>query len=223
MSPNAPPVPPGARVAFVPMEATATASSAARSLVPEGDAPPEGIPPEIFEAAVRTFVEQRRLDMRALAAELGMGRATLYRKVGNRDRLLGEVIWFLTRRALLRAIEQAGDRTGPDRVVTVADAFMSFVSEQPDLRRFLEAEPEAALRILTSKEGPVQQGILDAQERLLAQEEERGALKLSIDRSTLAYVIVRVGESFLYADVIADNEPDVRAAVEVVRRLLREG
>ena len=198
-------------------------ASAPGALLAQGTAPPEDIPPEIFAAALTTFVEQRRLDMRALAADLGMGRATLYRRVGNRDRLLGEVIWFLTRRALVTAIEHAGDRTGADRVIAVVEAFMSFVQAQPDLARLLDAEPEAALRILTSKQGPVQQGIVDVLERLLAQEEASGTLRLTIDRSTLAYVIVRVGESFLYADVIADNEPDVKAAIEVVARLLREG
>ena len=203
------------------MEAAVTATRAdAAALIPEGGAPPEGIPPEIFEAALRTFVEQRRLDMRALAADLGMGRATLYRKVGNRDRLLGEVIWFLTRRSLIKAVEEAGDRTGADRVLAVVDSFMSFVSEQPDLRRFLEAEPEAALRILTSKHGPVQRRLIEATERLLRVEADRGGLALTADVHALAYVLVRIGESFLYADVIADNEPDLAAAEEIIRRLL---
>ena len=205
------------------MEATAAWPAAdAELLISEGAASQEDVPAEIFEAALATFLKQRRLDMRGLAADLGIGRATLYRRVGNRDRLLGEVIWFLTRRALIVAVERAGERTGADRVVAVVEAFMSFAQAQPALRRLLEAEPETALRILTSKQGPIQQGIVEALERVLAKEEERGALELSIDRSTLAYVIVRVGESFLYADVIADNEPDVQAAVEVVRRLLRE-
>jgi AcrR family transcriptional regulator len=205
------------------MEATAAWPAAdAELLIPEGAAPPQEVSADIFEAALATFLEGRRLDMRALAGDLGMGRATLYRRVGNRDRLLGEVIWFLTRRALIVALERAGDHTGAERVVAVVQAFMSFVRAQPSLRRLLDAEPEAALRILTSKQGPVQQGIVEALERLLAQEEERGNLSLSIDRDTLAYVIVRVGEGFLYADVIADNEPDVEAAVDVVARLLRE-
>jgi AcrR family transcriptional regulator len=160
--------------------------------------------------------------MRALAVDLGMGRATLYRKVGNRDRLLGEVIWFLTRRALARALERTSDLTGVERIVATVEDFMAFVHDQPDLRRLLEAEPEAALRILTSKQGPVQHGIVESLDRLLEDEERRGNLELTIDRTTLAYVIVRIGESFLYADVIADNEPDVPTAVEVVRRLLRE-
>ncbi|HEY4025997.1 MAG TPA: QsdR family transcriptional regulator, partial [Candidatus Dormibacteraeota bacterium] len=43
---------------------------------------------------------------------------------------------------------------------------------------------------------------------------------LTLDRATLAYIIVRIGESFLYADVIANNQPDVGRAVEVVAQLL---
>jgi AcrR family transcriptional regulator len=194
----------------------------AEEIIPGGTGRPEEIPPEIFEAALATFVEQRRLDMRALAGELGMGRATLYRKVGNRDRLLGEVVWFLTRRALAHAVDATSDLRGAERVVATVERFMTFVNGQADLRRLLEAEPEAALRILTSKEGPVQQGIVEALERLLADEEASGRLQLTIDRATLAFIVVRIGESFLYADVIADNEPDVGTAIEVVRRLLRE-
>lgn len=192
-------------------------------LVPGGLEPPPEIPKEIFQAALRIFLEQRRLDMRALAADLGIGRATLYRKVGNRDRLLGEVIWYLARRALAGAARAGEGRRGAERVVATVEAFMKFAHAQPDLRRLLEAEPEAALRILTSKEGPVQPGIVQALERLLADEEAAGHLRLTIDRATLAFIIVRVGESFLYADVIADLEPDVGTAVEMVRRLLRDG
>jgi AcrR family transcriptional regulator len=191
-------------------------------LVPEGTAPPEAIPAEIFEAALATYRERRRLDMRALAAQLEIGRATLYRKVGNRDRLLGELMWYLTRVAMSWALDEAGDRRGADRVIEVLRRFMSAVNGSRELRHFLETEPEAALRILTSKHGPIQSGVTDALASLLAEEEARGSLRPMIDRATLAYVIVRIGEGFLYADVIADQEPDVDAAVEVVARLLRE-
>lgn len=199
----------------------ATATAGPDELIAGGTEPPPGVPPEIFGAALETFLGPRRLDMRALAAELGIGRATLYRRAGNRDLLLGEVLWYLTRRALAPAVESASGLQGRARVITVVERFMRFVHEQPALRRFLDQEPEAALRILTSKNGPVQRGIVEALERLLADEEARGTLRLTIDRATLAYVIVRIGESFLYADVIADNEPDVGVAVEVIARLLR--
>jgi AcrR family transcriptional regulator len=192
------------------------------ALVPGGTEPPEEIPSEIFQAALATYRDRRRLDMRALAGELGIGRATLYRKVGNRDRLLGEVMWYLTRVAMACSLAKAEGRRGAERVVEVLRLFMSAVNDSADLRHFLEAEPEAALRILTSKHGPIQPGVTDALEGLLAQEEESGHLRPPIERGTLAYVIVRIGEGFLYADVIADQEPDMDAAVRVVAQLLRE-
>jgi AcrR family transcriptional regulator len=172
--------------------------------------------------ALETFVAGQRLDMQRLAAEVGISRATLYRRVMDRDRLLGAVLWYLTRINLLRALEAAGDATGAERVVLATKAFTERVHEQPSFHRFLEHEPEAALRILTSKYGPVQGQLVGVTERLLAIEEERGALRLGIDRATLSYVIVRVGESFLYADVIADNVPDLDAHAQVIAQLLRE-
>ena len=189
-------------------------------ILPEGLEPPESVPPEIFAAALGGFLDCRRLDMRALAGELGISRATLYRRVSGRDHLLSEVIWFLTRHAIMRALAAAGRQRGTRRVLSVVEHFMRDVHSQPALRRFLEQEPEAALRILTSKHAGVQQGIIHAVETILAEEEEGGNLSLGIERSTLAYVIVRVGESFLYADVIAENEPDVDEAVKVIGRLL---
>jgi len=190
-------------------------------ILPEGIDPPADIPEDVFNAALGTFLDCRRLDMRALAGELGIARATLYRRVAGRDHLLGAVIWYLTRHALQRAVVAGEGRRGHRRVVTVVDAFMRDVHDKPALRRLLESEPEAALRILTSKEGPVQAGIIDALRRVLDQESSRGALELGADVETMAYAIVRLGESFLYADVIADNQPDVGEAVEMIARLLR--
>ncbi len=107
-------------------------------------------------------------------------------------------------------------------MVTIVERFMRLVNDSAPLRRLLECEPETALRLLTSKHGPVQRGVIDALERLLAFEEERGELRPGIDSGALAYAIVRIGESFLYADVIADNDPDVGQAVTLVARLLRD-
>jgi hypothetical protein len=189
-------------------------------LLPEGDAAPPELPADVFHAALRTFLAARRLDMRALAGELGMARATLYRKAGSRERLLGEVIWYLTRRALIPALRETAGLRGADRVAGMSGRFMRFVNDQPAFRRLLDEEPEAALRILTSKHGPVQARLIAMIERMLRLEVDRGNLEPASDIHALAYVIVRIGESFLYADVIADNEPDLARAEEILRRLL---
>jgi AcrR family transcriptional regulator len=200
--------------------ATGGATASAIAIVPDGMARPESIPSEIFDAALRTFLGERRLDMRALASELDISRATLYRRAGDRDHLLGQVMWFLTRIAMVRAIDDAAGLTGRERVLTAADAFMRWMHTRRPLRRLLESEPETALRILTSKHGPIQGGVIDSLERLLREEIEAGNLATTIEPPTLAYVIVRVGESFLYADAIAASEPDMDQAHAVLAQLL---
>lgn len=199
---------------------TVPAVSEIATILPDGTGPPADIPPDVFTAALHTFLEPRRLDMQALAVELGMGRSSLYRKVRSRDHLYGEVVWYLARRTIVRALDASRHLRGADRVLEVVRHFLRDVQGQPGLRRMLQEEPEAALRILTSKRGVVQQRISGAVERLLAVEEARAAMGLTLDGATLAYVIVRICESFLYADVIADNQPDVERAVEITARLL---
>ncbi|HUZ29163.1 MAG TPA: QsdR family transcriptional regulator [Solirubrobacteraceae bacterium] len=202
------------------MNASETAREPVTALLPGGTEPPDGIPREIFDAALRIILECTRLDMRSLAAQLHIGRATLYRKVGSRDQLLGEVLWFFTRLEIVGAMGEVGELAGADRIVALVDAFMRRVHGRPPLRRLLDAEPEIALRILTSKHGPVQRGTIDVVRRLLDEEEARGALRLTIDADTLAYVIVRIGETFLYADVIAGHPVEIDQATEVITRLL---
>ncbi|MFI5909014.1 QsdR family transcriptional regulator [Dactylosporangium sp. NPDC051541] len=177
-------------------------------------------PDEVFDAALQKFLAQQRVDMRALAAELGIGRATLYRRAGGRDQVLGHVLWYLTDRNLDRAVRAAEGRTGAERITAVIGHFLNTVKDQPSLRHFLATEPEAALRILTSKRGIVQGRVVDHLEALMHEEIAAGNFSPRPDARTLAFVLVRIGESFLYADAIADGEPDVEAALDVIGRLL---
>lgn len=177
-------------------------------------------PPEIFAAAMKIFLGCRRIDMRALAGSLGISRATLYRKTGSRDRLLGEVLWSLTRRALERALLAADGLDGIDRIVAVVETYTGFIQAQAPFRRLLTGEPEIALRILTSKAGVMQGRLVAAQVELIEQERAAGSLRVSMAPETLAYVTVRVGEGFLYADVIADNPPELTELGPAVRALL---
>lgn len=177
-------------------------------------------PDDIFDAAMRRFLERRRVDMRSLAVELGIGRATLYRRAGSRDQLLGQVMWHLTQRNQQRAVRLAEGLTGAERILAVIGNFLSGVTEDPSLRHFLAAEPEAALRILTSKHGVVQPGVRAHLEGIMQEEIASGAFVPRMDPRTLAFVLVRIAESFLYADAIADGEPDVEQALLVIGRLL---
>jgi AcrR family transcriptional regulator len=169
---------------------------------------------------LRRVGQLQRLDMRALAAELGVGRATLYRWVGSRDALLGEVFWWRARRSHVRAAIASSGLVGKERILASLQTFLTSAQGDAALHRFLATEPEVALRVLTSRAARVQAGSIAVIERLLAEETEAGRLALAVDRSTLAYVIVRICESFLYADVIAGRETDIDQAITVVGQLL---
>src|SRR5690242_2266002 len=54
---------------------------------------PRPTPVDALALARRRWLAGERLDMGALAKELGVSRATLYSWVGSRERLIGEVIW----------------------------------------------------------------------------------------------------------------------------------
>lgn len=194
-----------------------------RAIVPEGTEPPADVPDDIFQAALATFLEGERLDMQTLATQVGISRSTLYRRVDDRDALLGEVLWFLTRLAVVRALAAGQEHRGADRVVAVIEAFMLDVSTHEPFRRFLDQESEAALRILTGRGGPVQRRLIALTARLMVHEVDAGELTPFIDVDTLAYIIVRIGESFLYADVIAAaQEPDLELHRRVVEQLLAD-
>src|SRR4051794_5962256 len=50
---------------------------------------------DAFKLARHRFQAAERIDMSAMADELGVNRVTLYRWVGSREQLLVEVIWSL--------------------------------------------------------------------------------------------------------------------------------
>ncbi len=58
-------------------------------------------------------------------------------------------------------------------------------------------------------------------EKLLRQDIAESGLTSIIEPNALAYALVRMGESFLYADVLANREPDVESANRLQHALLR--
>jgi AcrR family transcriptional regulator len=192
-----------------------------RTVLPGGTQPPAMVPAHIFTAAVDTFVAGHRLDMRSLARRIGVARATLYRRAGNREQLLDQVLWWRARRLLADQVRASADLTGTDRLTAVIAGVLHAIGADHPVRMFLESDPETALRLLTGRGSTVHQGMAEALENLIDLERGRGAFDASLDTPTLAFAIVRVSEGFLYSDVIADRPPDIGRAVTVIEALLR--
>lgn len=193
----------------------------ARAIVPEGVAAPAAVPADIFAAAVDCYVSGQRLDMQALARKLGVSRATLYRRAGNRERVLEEVLWWRSRHALLDVAHRTAHLSGLARLVATIGGMLRAIERDRPLRTFLEADPEAAMRVLTGARSTVRQGIIGALERVIELEAKRGHFAADLDTPTLAYTIVRITEGFLYSDIIADRGTDIDRAIMVIEALLR--
>ena len=177
-------------------------------------------PLDAFRLAKRKFLAAERIDMSALADELGVNRVTLYRWVGSREQLLVEVVWSLCEKTLAKT--EGGVRaSGGERIVRVVTRFLDQVITNAGMRRWLADEGELAMRLLTRHDTDFQPRLIAAVERLLREEADAGRLELPVDLREVAYVIVRLIESYTYLDLITGEEPDARRAEPVLRMLLR--
>lgn len=176
-------------------------------------------PVDALVAARRKFLRRERVDMNELAAELGVGRATLYRWVGDREQLLGEVLWSLAEQGLAMSRREAKGR-GADWVLAVYKRFGDLIVDTPAIRHFVENEPEAALRVMTTKSSALQSRVVATFADVLREASESKGLVLRLDPGTLAYVLIRIAESFLWTDLITGAEPDLSKGWEVARVLL---
>ena len=204
-----------AQIASVGLQAAPTRLSARLEPSVHGDAL------RTFERARETFVSGQRIDMGGLAADLGVDRTSVFRWVGNRDALLTEVLWSLAVPTLLQAERAADDAGGAEHVATLLSRFATDLIEAHYFRVFLTREPARALRLLTTKASPIQQRYLATTEWLIRTHLGDQPFDGAIDPHALAYLCVRVSESFTYADLITGEPPSPDAARSAFRHLLR--
>lgn len=197
-----------------------TATPLQRQLAGAGPARPTAL--DALVVARRAFQSGARLDMQALADELGVNRATLYRWVGSREALLREVIWSLTERTFTRSL--ATPETGPgSRLAALLARFVREVLAHPGMSRLLTEEGESALRLLTMASGGYQQRLVTLVRDLIVADTAAGHLASPVPADDLAYTVVRVIESYVYLEVITGEEPDADRAGRVLHALLPPG
>ncbi len=170
---------------------------------------------DAFELAMQKWLAGERLDIGKLADELGVGRATVFRWVGSREQLYGEVI----SKAFTQTIEwakRASTGNGAAFLTDVTRNLLGALSSSEPLRRFVAQDPELALRIVMSASSPVEGRVIAAVRALIEDEATAGHLAPSIDIDSLAYLIVRIAESFLYRDVLTGDPPDVATATKAI-------
>jgi AcrR family transcriptional regulator len=176
-------------------------------------------PLDALDLATRKWLAGERIDIGKLAQELGVSRATLFRWVGTREHLYAEVLTKLyaqQREYLLKTAEGKG----LDLLENIIRRNLKLLADSKPLRKFIENDPEFAIRLLTSPTGLSQQQSVDLENELLQRVIPEAGIEPQLDISTLAHMIVRIGEAFLYAPTISGYEPDLDKAVTAIRILV---
>ncbi len=137
--------------------------------------PPAASRADVLTAAMYRFLRGRRVDVREIAAELGLGRTTIYRWFGSREGLIGEVLAQAGEPLLNEARAEAKGTGGPALLDTF-DRLNRKLVDAPALLRFVEQERDAALRILTM-DGIPQRRMVGNITRLIENEVRDGSLR----------------------------------------------
>jgi AcrR family transcriptional regulator len=172
-------------------------------------------PLDAFKLARKKWIAGERLDVGKLAHELGVGRATVFRWVGTRESLYAEICLAMFTRELERA-KEAARGSGLTKLLDVMERLLRSLASAAPLRRFVAEDPEFALRVLTSRASPVQSRCTELIRELFVELD----LATSLPADELAYIVVRITESFLYRDVLTGDAADIEAAIRALRILL---
>jgi AcrR family transcriptional regulator len=158
-------------------------------------------------ALARTrYLAGERIDVQAIARELGLARATMHRWFRTRELLLGELLAELGEERLNVLRGRVGGH-GAKALLDCFDAFNRELAASEGLRTLLVSEPELGLRVLTSGSGVVQPRLVAAVQGLIDDELTAG-YRPSLAPDLLAYAIVRLAEAFLYNDAATGMRSD---------------
>ncbi|GAA2127497.1 QsdR family transcriptional regulator [Actinomadura napierensis] len=183
---------------------------------------------EIVQYAAGLIRERVRLDTSEIAARFGMSRTTLFRRVGNREKLMGEALWWLADRTLRRADdrweEQYGsavrDEKGWLRCLRILEYYGTAVVTEPGFAWLLENEQPVAMRVLTDPDGLVQPRLIAAHVALLARDVADAGLTPLVDLQTLGFAVVRLEDAIIYSDVMAGHTEHFPKALTLVQQLV---
>jgi AcrR family transcriptional regulator len=181
--------------------------------------PATASPDAVLDATMESFMAGERVDVYAIAASLGVSRASIYRWFGSRDGLLGAALARQLQRMVLAADRRCRAR-GAERVSQVLDQTVRWLAEHGSVRTYFDNETTVALRLVTRSDGAVHQATVTALGELIQRAEIQDGYHPPIDRDTLAYALVRLVEAFLYNDAVAGFRGDVDRLREVQAALL---
>lgn len=205
------------------------------ALVPESRAPTDSLSERLtresqtgraslgtaFRTARRWFMEGRRIDISALAEEVGVSRVTMHRWVGTRDELLTEVMWSLTS-ATLDRLQAEVDAAGiAPRAAELLGRYTAAIAGNTGVLRMQREEADTFVRLCTTRASTFQDRMIRRIGEVLAADRRSGHLTVELSDDELAFAVVRLLEAYAHAPSLTGEPADPALVTRVLGALLR--
>lgn len=160
------------------------------------------------------FLAGERVEMGALAEQLGINRTTLYRWVGEREQLMGTLFTGLIEEWLEIARRERSLR-GVDEFLRILRRILELGAAFEPLTLFTRREPALALRILSDRHGAVALKADGTIVEILAE------VAPELEPSPAAVrAIGTVARTLVWANIAIEQEPDIDGVIELAQTLL---
>jgi len=195
----------------------------ARALDAKVEPPDDAVSERILDAALGLAAASgiRHLAMDDVASRAGVGRMTVYRRFGDKSRLV-EALAIREGRRCLAELDAAA---APDQPIAdqVAEGFVTSVRlsrEHPLLNRLARIEPESVLRALTDDGAALFVLARTFLAARLRAAQKAGTLDRTVAVDEAAEILVRLSFSFSLVEESVLPLDDPEKAREVARRLM---
>lgn len=165
--------------------------------------------------ARQTFLDGGRVDMQALAGQLGVARATLYSWFGSREQLLEELLSEIAV-DIFDTLDLTAVGEGAERMLNIARPLMEAYSNLEPLRAFAAREPTLALKIIVAEEGLVHRRTAERLLRTVA----AGSAEPQPALVELIAVVTQISSNLVWVTYAIGGEPQIDRAMRVIRILL---
>jgi len=190
-----------------------------KALAEEETLRPRATPLDAFSLAKKHWLQTQKLNLGELAEELGVSRATLFRWIGNKDLLMGEIMWSIYKPTVYQARKDSPGE-GVEYVVNVFRQVNTAIINMTAMRNWLHADGQYALSILSSKSSAFHARMVELNTDLLSQEVAKGLMHPSMKIDSLSYFMCRIGESCIFSEMILGQESDLEQLEKVCQILL---
>lgn len=161
-----------------------------------GGRPAGASPEDVLREARRAFHAGVRVDARAIAAQLGISRTSIYRWYGARDGLMGAVL--AAEFTYLVDSCEVTTGAGAERIRATVLTVCATMARHEGFAAYLNDHKLDALRVITASDGRVQPASVARVRALIDRAIDQDDYRPRLEPDLLAYTLIRLVDGFVY-------------------------